>query len=80
MFALLVLVAAWLDLVAADFPDCVNGPLASNLVCDTSANYTDRAAALVGNLMLSEVAANLDNSAPGTHPRPITERYIIASC
>ena len=65
MFTLLVLLAVWLDIAAADFPDCVNGPLASNLVCDTTANYTERAAALVANLTLEEVAANLDNSAPG---------------
>ncbi|KZV77767.1 glycoside hydrolase family 3 protein [Peniophora sp. CONT] len=65
MFALLALLAVWLDLAAAQFPDCVNGPLATNLVCDTSANYTARAAALVANLTLEEVAANLDNTAPG---------------
>ncbi|KAI0028412.1 glycoside hydrolase family 3 protein [Vararia minispora EC-137] len=49
----------------AAFPDCANGPLSTNLVCNTSANYKDRAAALVAELTLDELAANSVNLAVG---------------
>ncbi|KAK4207091.1 putative exo-1,4-beta-xylosidase bxlB [Rhypophila decipiens] len=45
------------------FPDCVNGPLAGNTVCDTKASPSDRAAALVKAMTANEKLANLvDNS------------------
>lgn len=39
---------------AFSYPDCVNGPLASNLVCDPQAPQADRAAALVTALNITE--------------------------
>jgi xylan 1,4-beta-xylosidase len=41
------------------FPDCVNGPLATNTVCDIRAPPADRAAALVKALNTTEKLANL---------------------
>jgi beta-D-xylosidase 4 len=49
----------------ADFPDCVNGPLKSNGVCDKTLNATQRAQALIGQLTVTEKIANLNNAAPG---------------
>jgi hypothetical protein len=42
-----------------NFPDCVNGPLSNNTVCDTKAKPSDRAWALVKALNLDEKLANL---------------------
>jgi beta-D-xylosidase 4 len=47
------------------FPDCKEGPLSSNLVCDTSANYYDRAQALISLFTLEELIDNTQNNAPG---------------
>ncbi|ANB12660.1 hypothetical protein AWJ20_922 [Sugiyamaella lignohabitans] len=47
------------------FPDCTREPLKSNLVCDTSAHYLDRARALVNEFTLQELINNTDNTAPG---------------
>ncbi|KAK8199701.1 putative xylan 1,4-beta-Xylosidase [Phyllosticta capitalensis] len=47
------------------FPDCANGPLKDNLVCDTSATPKSRAAALVAALTLEEKFNNTGNTAPG---------------
>jgi xylan 1,4-beta-xylosidase len=47
------------------FPDCANGPLKDNLVCDSTANYLDRANALVSALTLSEVQCNVVDSSCG---------------
>ncbi|KAK7047287.1 hypothetical protein VNI00_006518 [Paramarasmius palmivorus] len=47
------------------FPDCVNGPLANNLVCDASASSIDRARALVSEFTVQELIANMDNGSPG---------------
>ena len=47
------------------FPDCKEGPLSSNLVCNTSANYYDRAQALISLFTLEELIANTQNNAPG---------------
>ncbi|KAK5651528.1 hypothetical protein OQA88_11982 [Cercophora sp. LCS_1] len=44
---------------AFEFPDCVNGPLANNTVCDVKASPPDRAAALVKALNISEKLVNL---------------------
>lgn len=41
------------------FPDCVNGPLANNTVCNTKASPSERAAALVKALTTSEKLVNL---------------------
>jgi xylan 1,4-beta-xylosidase len=40
-------------------PDCVNGALKSNKVCDTTASPADRAAALVNALQQQEKLNNL---------------------
>lgn len=47
------------------YPDCVNGPLASNLVCNTTANFLDRAKALVNAMTLEEMVNNTVNASPG---------------
>lgn len=41
------------------YPDCANGPLKSNLVCDSSAAPEARAAALVATMSNTEKLANL---------------------
>ena len=41
------------------YPDCTNGPLKSNLVCDSTAAPEARAAALVATMSNSEKLANL---------------------
>jgi beta-D-xylosidase 4 len=41
------------------YPDCRNGPLRSNLVCDTSASPEARASALVAAMNNNEKLANL---------------------
>jgi beta-D-xylosidase 4 len=51
--------------VLAAFPDCVNGPLATNLVCNTSANYIERAQALVAEFTLDEMIENTGYATPG---------------
>jgi hypothetical protein len=43
----------------SEFPDCVNGPLASNKVCDPSVPAAERAAALVAAMTLQEKMVNL---------------------
>ena len=50
---------------AYSFPDCVNGPLKSNLVCNASANYLDRAKAVASQFPLSDLLSNTQNGAPG---------------
>ncbi|KIP06623.1 glycoside hydrolase family 3 protein [Phlebiopsis gigantea 11061_1 CR5-6] len=49
----------------AAFPDCINGPLKNNLVCNTSADPVARAKALVNELTLEEMANNTVNAAFG---------------
>lgn len=51
--------------VFAAFPDCANGPLKSNLVCDPSSDPVSRARALVNELTLEEMANNTVNAAFG---------------
>lgn len=41
------------------YPDCVNGPLANNTVCDAKASPPDRAAALVKVMNITEKLSNL---------------------
>ena len=43
----------------AAFPDCVNGPLKSNKVCDVTASPADRASALVQAMQSSEKLLNI---------------------
>ncbi|KAL1887759.1 hypothetical protein Sste5346_009997 [Sporothrix stenoceras] len=47
------------------FPDCVNGPLANNTVCNTKASPSARAAALVKAMTIDEKLVNLVNTSPG---------------
>ncbi|KAJ7244081.1 beta-xylosidase [Mycena rebaudengoi] len=51
---------------ATIFPDCVNGPLASNPVCDTTKDAVTRAKALIGRFNTTELIANTVNQSPGT--------------
>ncbi|MBE3049411.1 hypothetical protein IMZ48_44315, partial [Candidatus Bathyarchaeota archaeon] len=46
------------------FPDCVDGLLASNTVCDQNASPGERASALVAELTIEEKLANLMRYAP----------------
>jgi beta-D-xylosidase 4 len=41
------------------YPDCINGPLKANIVCNTSAAPAARATALVKAMQNSEKLANL---------------------
>ena len=41
------------------YPDCVNGQLASNGVCDTDLPRAERAAALVASMNVTEKLGNL---------------------
>ncbi|KAK4159859.1 glycoside hydrolase [Cladorrhinum sp. PSN259] len=47
------------------YPDCANGPLKSNLVCNTAASPEARASAVVAAMNNNEKLANLINNAPG---------------
>lgn len=51
--------------VIAAFPDCSDGPLANNTVCDTSVNFVDRAKALVAEFTLDEMISNTGYDTPG---------------
>jgi beta-D-xylosidase 4 len=57
------------------FPDCKNGPLKNNLVCDSTAGYYERADALVSAMNLSEVIAQVNENFTGT-PRLGLPAYI----
>ena len=47
------------------FPDCVNGPLANNTVCNTSKDAVTRATALIDLWTDDELASNTVNESPG---------------
>jgi beta-D-xylosidase 4 len=47
------------------FPDCVNGPLAKTIVCNTSASPITRAKALIAMFNTTELISNTDNNAAG---------------
>ena len=47
------------------FPDCINGPLASNAVCDTSKDAVTRATALIDLWTDDELTSNTVNESPG---------------
>jgi len=53
------------------YPDCVNGPLANNTVCNVNASPSTRAAALVKVMNISEKLVNLVEcvSTPPPNPR-----------
>ena len=51
--------------IRLSIPDCESGPLSTNLVCDSSANYKERAAALISAFTLEELINNTGNTAPG---------------
>jgi hypothetical protein len=52
--------------VVADlFPDCVNGPLSNNTVCDSSASVADRVKALVNALDVDEKMNLTGSNSPG---------------
>jgi beta-D-xylosidase 4 len=56
----LVAVAALAPFVTgAVGPDCANGPLRSNKICDASADAAERSAALVAAMTVQEKLANL---------------------
>jgi beta-D-xylosidase 4 len=63
------------DRAARYFPDCVNGPLSNNTICDTSADPLTRATALVKAMTLEEKFANTDQNQPGA-PRIGLPPYI----
>ncbi len=45
--------------VGFQYPDCINGPLATNTVCDTKASPPERAAALIKAMNITEKLSNL---------------------
>ncbi|KAI0021621.1 beta-glucosidase [Xylariomycetidae sp. FL0641] len=61
----LVLAATGVRASGSNFPDCSNGPLASNDVCNTKLSITERAQALVDAIELEEKYALLINTSPG---------------
>ncbi|CAK5265376.1 unnamed protein product [Mycena citricolor] len=65
MFLLLTFLAALQALVRGQFPDCVNGPLANNTVCDTSKDPITRAQALVAVMTTTELINNTVHMAAG---------------
>lgn len=50
---------------SAGFPDCKNGPLANNTVCDARASVAERAKALVAILTVDEKFNLTGNTSPG---------------
>ncbi|CAK7229970.1 hypothetical protein SBRCBS47491_007428 [Sporothrix bragantina] len=60
-----LLLAASSATALLSFPDCVNGPLANNTVCNPRVAPTARAAALVKAMTLDEKLVNLVNTSPG---------------
>lgn len=47
------------------FPDCVNGPLANNTVCNQAADPLARATALINLFTLEEKFNNTGSTSPG---------------
>lgn len=52
-------------LSAGSYPDCINGPLATNLVCEPTASTAGRAKAVVDKFTVSEMITNTGNTSPG---------------
>ena len=57
------------------FPDCVNGPLSNNTVCDTSKDAITRATALIDLWTDAELISNSVHGSPGV-PRLGIPPYI----
>jgi hypothetical protein len=57
--ALVLLGASLVSTAQAIGPDCANGPLKSNKICDVKASPSDRAAALVAAMQTQEKLDNL---------------------
>jgi beta-D-xylosidase 4 len=57
--ALVLLGASLVSTVQAIGPDCANGPLKSNKICDVKASPSERAAALVAAMQTQEKLDNL---------------------
>ncbi|KAF2252937.1 glycoside hydrolase family 3 protein [Trematosphaeria pertusa] len=55
----------WASGALALFPDCVNGPLKNETICDTSASPLDRARSLVALYTLEEKINATGSTAPG---------------
>jgi len=55
------------------YPDCVNGPLANNTVCNVNASPSTRAAALVKVMNISEKLVNLVECVSTPPPKPQRE-------
>ena len=53
------------SVVGYGFPDCVDGPLANNTVCDTSKDAVTRATALIELWTDAELTNNTVNASPG---------------
>ncbi|KAK2762591.1 hypothetical protein FQN54_000764 [Arachnomyces sp. PD_36] len=51
---------------SAAFPDCKNGPLKNNTICDSSLPAKERVAGLLEVLTLEEKILNVNNEAPGS--------------
>lgn len=51
---------------SAAFPDCVNGPLKNNSICDASLSPRERVNGLLEALNIEEKIANVNNDAPGS--------------
>lgn len=47
------------------FPDCINGPLKNNTVCDTTKDPVTRAQAVIELFTVQELIANTVNLSPG---------------
>lgn len=60
---------------AALFPDCQNGPLSNNTVCDPTASVTERAQAFVAALTNEEKFNLTGSTSPGV-PRLGVPSYI----
>lgn len=62
-FAALSLLATY---ASAAFPDCLNGPLKNNTICDASLSPRERVNGLLEALTIEEKIANVNNEAPGS--------------
>lgn len=62
-FAFAAFAAAQLE--GRGFPDCENGPLKSNAVCDTSSDPLTRATALISAFTVEEKLNNTGSTSPG---------------
>lgn len=72
LLALALALAGSSSVTAFRFPDCVNGPLATNTVCNMNASPSERAAALVKAMNISEKLVNLVEYVCYRHPEAVT--------